>query len=542
MGHVTVRAYGRYLLVKKLAEGGMAEIFLAKQLGLEGFEKNVVIKRMLPHLSTGPDFVTMFLDEARLAASLAHPNIVQISDLGVADGCYFICMEYLPGEDLAAALRVAKRRSQPLPLAVVLRVVAEAAHGLHFAHEAVDAQGKPLRLVHRDVTPSNLFITYSGQVKVLDFGIAKAESQVAVTTAGVVKGKYQYLSPEQVRGEPVDRRSDLFALGVTLYESLTGVKPFARDNDLAVLRAVLEGQYQPVRALRPDLPPEVEQLVLRAMAPDADHRYPSAAELAADVERYLASLPAPSGSASLAAFMGGHFGEERKLARTRVESLDELAARGVFIPGRHSPLPQHPGDATRALGPPLVDGAAPVRAGRWRAAGLAALVAASVAGTLVAVRVLWPAPEPRPVVATRQAIDSGLSAPGLDAGSVEALDSGAPEDAGASEVDAGQVARKPPGAVQLTPILVSRAIAANKARFQRCFVVHEADLPARTGTLTLRFSIASSGRVSEASSDLEGTPVSSCVVGVVKSIAFPRHVHAEVRVPIALTWDLTQGR
>ena len=199
VGQVAVRPFGTYFLVRKLAEGGMAEIFLAKQVGVEGFERNVVIKRMLQHLSNVPDFVSMFLDEARLASRLAHPNIVQINDLGFADGCYFISMEYLPGEDFSTVLRTSARRREYVPYHVSLRVIAEAARGLHYAHEFTDAKGKPLNIVHRDISPSNIFISYTGQVKVLDFGIAKAESRVTNTTAGVVKGKYMYMSPEQAR-------------------------------------------------------------------------------------------------------------------------------------------------------------------------------------------------------------------------------------------------------------------------------------------------------------------------------------------------------
>jgi serine/threonine-protein kinase len=546
VGPMSVRAYGKYLLVKKLAEGGMAEIFLAKQVGLEGFEKNVVIKRMLPHLSGASDFVAMFLDEARLAASLAHPNIVQITDLGLADGCYFICMEHLPGEDLAAALRLARRKELKVPLVVLLRVFAQAAAGLHFAHEAVDSRGKPLKLVHRDVTPSNIFITYSGQVKMLDFGIAKAESRVATTTAGVVKGKYQYMSPEQARGDPVDRRADLFALGVSLYEGLTGVKPFARDNDLAVLRAVLEGQYQPIRALRPDLPLEVEQIVTRAMAQEAEHRYATALEVAEDLKRYLAASASPNGSMAVAAFMLDHFGEERMRARTRVESLDELAARGVFIPGRPSPLPQRPEDATRAL--PARAGEAPAPSGGVRrTVGLVALVAATAALSVGAVTLLRPAAGPAPAVLPPAEAVQATPLPVPDAALPEAADASAlvqapPVDAGPAAPEARPSPPRLAAPVELTPALVSRTITASKARFQRCFLQHQADLPARTGTLTVRFSIASSGRVTEATSDLEGTSVSGCVVAVVRTIGFPRHVDAEVRVPVALTWDLTQGR
>ncbi|HEY1087660.1 MAG TPA: serine/threonine-protein kinase, partial [Archangium sp.] len=314
---MAVKAYGKYFLIKKLAEGGMAEIFLAKQLGVEGFEKNVVIKRMLPHLTQVSDFVSMFLDEARLAATLTHPNIVQISDLGLADGCYYICMEYLAGEDFATVLRTAKRRQEHAPLNIVLKVLLEAAIGLHFAHEAVDPKGNPIKLVHRDISPSNIFITYGGQVKVLDFGIAKAESRITSTGAGVVKGKYQYMSPEQARGDAIDRRADVFSLGVSLYEALTGVRPFARDTDLAVLKAVLGNEVKPIRQLRPDLPAEVEAIVLKAMAPEPEDRYATALALAQDIERYIGATTSASGGQALPNFMAGFFGPERVKSKTR---------------------------------------------------------------------------------------------------------------------------------------------------------------------------------------------------------------------------------
>ncbi|MBL9039185.1 MAG: serine/threonine protein kinase, partial [Archangium sp.] len=232
MAQGPIQQYGKYFLVRKLAEGGMAEIFLAKQLGVEGFEKNVVVKRMLAHLSGRPDFVTMFLDEARLAASLSHPNIVQILDLGFEAGCYFIAMEYLAGEDMSAIIRTCASRRSLVPLPIALRIVADAARGLHFAHTVTDANGRPMNIVHRDVSPSNVFVTYTGQVKVLDFGIARAESRVSTTKAGVVKGKYQYMSPEQAAALPVDGRSDVYSLGVCLYEAVTNTRPFARDTDL----------------------------------------------------------------------------------------------------------------------------------------------------------------------------------------------------------------------------------------------------------------------------------------------------------------------
>ncbi|MCP3138525.1 protein kinase [Pyxidicoccus sp. QH1ED-7-1] len=339
-----LRPYGQYVLVRKLAEGGMAEIFLAKLLGADNFERNVVIKRMLPHLSNIPDFVEMFREEARLAAKLSHPNIVQIQELGFTEGCYYICMEYLAGEDFSTTLRLAGRRRQYVPFPVVLRVLIDAARGLHFAHEFCNEAGQPLNIVHRDISPSNLYLTYQGQVKVLDFGIAKAESRLVNTRTGVVKGKYMYMAPEQAQGKEVDRRSDVFALGVSLYEALTHVRPFSRENDLAVLNALMQGDFKRPRELRPDLPEELEAIVLKAMAFKPEDRYPSAEAFAEGLEAFLGEHLSASGTAQLGAFLRGHFGEERFTERTRIPTLATLTATygtegsPVQAPGAEGPL------------------------------------------------------------------------------------------------------------------------------------------------------------------------------------------------------------
>ncbi|MBJ6765383.1 protein kinase [Myxococcaceae bacterium JPH2] len=335
-----LRPYGQYVLVRKLAEGGMAEIFLAKLLGTDGFERNVVIKRMLPHLSNIPDFVEMFRDEARLAAKLSHPNIIQIHELGFTDGCYYICMEYLAGEDFSTTLRLAGRRRQYVPLPVVLRVLIDAAHGLHHAHEFTNEQGQSLHVVHRDISPSNLYLTYQGQVKVLDFGIAKAESRLVHTRTGVVKGKYMYMAPEQAQGLEVDRRADIFALGVSLYEAVTHVRPFARDNDLAVLNALTRAEFEPPRKLRADLPEVLEAIILKAMAGQRDDRYATAEEFAQDLEIFLAEyLRATGVPTTLAAFLRSHFGEERFTERTRIPTLATL---NVSHPAEGLPQPAAP--------------------------------------------------------------------------------------------------------------------------------------------------------------------------------------------------------
>jgi serine/threonine-protein kinase len=554
IGSMPVREYGKYMLVRKLAEGGMAEIFLAKQVGVEGFEKNVVIKRMLPHLSEVPDFVSMFLDEARLAATLSHPNVVQISDLGFADGCYFICMEYLAGEDFAAVIRVMRRRNMQVPLHITLRVLADAAAGLHYAHEATDQRGNPLNLVHRDVSPSNIFITYSGQVKMLDFGIAKAESRASTTSAGVVKGKYQYMSPEQGRGESVDRRSDVFSLGVSLYEALTGQRPFVRDSDLAVLKAVLEGQYEPVRLVRPDLPLEVESIVTRAMALEREHRFESALEFSTEIDKYLSSGTSSGGSRVLGEFMRSTFGEERTNSKLRIETLDELVSRGVDVPGRENPTspktdpgaliadePVPATDGTRAIGPPLTVAKEQQKRQRTLVLGVVGALLLGIGGTYALTRPtpvgpslvvdagVVVAPVPVPVV-----VDAG---PAVVAPPVPtAVDAG-----GLVTSDAGLKASAPVPArpISLTAAIVSKGISQNKGRIQACFKDHKADLPSSKGVIVVKFAIASTGKVTEATTDLPNTGVSRCIEAVVKSIGYPRHVDQEVRVPIQLEYDVS---
>ncbi|RKH76771.1 serine/threonine protein kinase [Corallococcus sp. AB045] len=346
-----LQPYGQYVLVRKLAEGGMAEIFLAKLLGADGFERNVVLKRMLPALSAIPDFVEMFRDEARLAAKLSHPHIVQIHELGFTDGCYYICMEYLAGEDFSTTLRLAGRRRQYVPLPVVMRVLIDAARGLHFAHTFTNEQGQPLHVVHRDVSPSNLYVTYQGQVKVLDFGIAKAESRLVQTRTGVVKGKYIYMAPEQAQGKEVDHRADVFSLGVSLYEAVTHVRPFSRENDLAVLNALLQGEFEKPRALRADLPEGLEAIILKAMAFKPEDRYATADEFADALEAFAAEFQGGAASApTLGTFLRNHFGEERVTEKTRIPTLATLTAARPTDPEFAAISPPVAGAGTHTYG------------------------------------------------------------------------------------------------------------------------------------------------------------------------------------------------
>lgn len=266
---------GKYEVIQRLAVGGMAELYLARAQGISGFEKLVVIKRVHPHLASDAGFIRMFLNEARLAATLDHPNVTSVMDIGMADGEHFFTMEYLHGEDLREVLQRAAPRGG-LPRECAIEVLRGVARGLHHAHERVGSDGRPLGMVHRDVSPSNVFVTYEGGVKVVDFGIAKAGALTKQTQAGTLKGKIGYMSPEACRGDPVDRRSDVFALGILLYETTTGRRLFFAESQYAVLNKIIEGRYAPPSAVVSDYPDELEAIVRRALAVDPDERYPTA--------------------------------------------------------------------------------------------------------------------------------------------------------------------------------------------------------------------------------------------------------------------------
>jgi serine/threonine protein kinase len=277
---------GKYQLVRRLAVGGMAEIFLARASGIEGFEKVVVLKSILGQHASDEQFVRMFLDEARLAATLHHPNVAQVFDIGRAGEQHFFTMEYVEGQDLRRIVEAAGKRPDGLPLEHAIAIVVGAAAGLHYAHERVGPDGVPLGIVHRDVSASNILVSYDGCVKVVDFGIAKAATHKAATRTGFIKGKVACMSPEQCRGETLDRRSDVFAIGVLLYELTTGKRPFEGENDYAILHQIVDKDVTPPSVHRPAYPPGLEALVLRALRRDRDDRYATAQELQIDLETF----------------------------------------------------------------------------------------------------------------------------------------------------------------------------------------------------------------------------------------------------------------
>ena len=274
---------GKYVVRRKLAEGGMAEIYLAAALGPEGFEKDVVIKRVRPGLAGDPDFVRMFIAEARVASRLNHANLVHIFDFDKHEDTYYLAMEYVRGHSLWELRRRCQERGVAIPPMLVAQIGMEVARGLAYAHRLADA-GHSLNLVHRDVTPHNVLLSFDGAVKLTDFGIAKAGG--AATTSGMLKGKFAYMSPEQGRGDGVDARTDVFALGVTLWELLTGARLFEGDGDVAVLRAVQERLIVPPARLNPGVSAALDAAVMRALERDLARRWPTAHEL----ERALAEV------------------------------------------------------------------------------------------------------------------------------------------------------------------------------------------------------------------------------------------------------------
>ena len=258
----------------------MAEILLGRLVGPSGFERPVVIKRILPHLAREESFVSMFLDEARIVAGIRHPNVVQVQEAGQEGGELFLAMEYLEGETASGLLkRLIVHDGEKLVPTLAAHIVAEACAGLHAAHELTDAEGEPINLVHRDVSPQNLFVTYAGQVKLLDFGIAKAADRITRTETGIIKGKHEYMSPEQCVGKPLDRRSDIFALGVVLFELLSGKRLFKRENQMAALYAICNEPIPSLLEVAPWVDARLEAVCMRALARKRDERFATALEL-----------------------------------------------------------------------------------------------------------------------------------------------------------------------------------------------------------------------------------------------------------------------
>ena len=318
---------GRYELLLPVAQGGMATVWAARQKGSRGFQKTVAVKTMLPALSDDPMFEKMFLEEAGLAANIHHPNVAEILDLGEQDEVLYIVMEWIDGEALSVLARVSKKNDILIPHRIALRIAAQACVGLHAAHELRDESDQLYGVVHRDVSPQNILVTYDGHVKLVDFGVAKATNRSGgETTAGQLKGKIPYMSPEQARGGQVDRRTDIFAMGIVLYRLATGVHPFAGDTDLVTMQNIISKPALPPRARNPGFPADLEQVLLKCLQKDADRRYQTMLDLDRALQEVLAK-EAPVTTEDIAMFvrtlMGDRGQKRRAQLRDAVRMLDE---------------------------------------------------------------------------------------------------------------------------------------------------------------------------------------------------------------------------
>src|SRR5215831_12636665 len=428
-GDDTVRRLGRYQIIGRLATGGMAEVYLALSGDLPGFRTLVVVKRILPHLASNAQFIRMFLDEARLAALLDHPNIVRIIEVGHDGEDYFLVMELVQGKPLSAVLRKAAKEKSPLTPALAAFVVAQAANGLGYAHNLVDSDGQPLNVVHRDVSPQNVLVSFEGAVKMIDFGIARALGRVSETSPGGLKGKIEYMAPEQASAEEVDLRADVFALGVVLWEALTGRRLFRRETELATMRAIVDDPIPRPSEMVP-VSPQLEAIVMRALEKRRGARFQTAQEMALSLERYAFGSEGFS-PLQLATYMKGLFATEFAQWKKTVSSAMDMETKpgqqsGTAFPLLRPDLPtrgptvalRKGHSATGEVNTAAADrglrrssreqvGGAPSRRDRlWVYGGVGALALISVTGVLVL---------SRPPGARRGAVDRAAASPAASA-------------------------------------------------------------------------------------------------------------------------------
>ncbi|HEX3759944.1 MAG TPA: serine/threonine-protein kinase [Kofleriaceae bacterium] len=324
--------FGKYSLVARLATGGMAEIFLARLQGAAGFEKLVCIKRILPHLARDRQFVAMFLDEARIAARITHPNVCQVFELGEIQGSYYLAMEYLEGVPLACFRRNDYYGPEPDPR-LVAGIAIQACEGMHHAHQLRNTDGSVMEVVHRDMSPQNLFVTADGIVKVLDFGIAKIHDATIRTTTGAIKGTYAYMAPEQLRGERVDRRTDVFALGIVMWETLARRHLFKRDTEFLTFQAITSEPIEDICAIRPDVSPALSSVIMTALARDRGERFPTARMLGEAIAAAVQPLTGSAISEEIQRAFPNELAEQAELIRVAREggSFDLDVERGPSV-------------------------------------------------------------------------------------------------------------------------------------------------------------------------------------------------------------------
>jgi serine/threonine-protein kinase len=316
----------RYRVLERLASGGMAEVFLAESAGIEGFKKQVAIKRVLPQLSEKKRFIAMFLDEARLSAHLSHSNVAQVFDIGVGDNAYFIVMEYVDGADLKAVIESMTKGGQTFPVEAACFIAAKICEGLTYAHELRGPDGQPLQIVHRDMSPPNVLMTKHGEVKIVDFGLAKATSQLEKSEAGIIKGKFGYLSPEAAQGLEIDQRTDIFAVGIILWEMLAGRRLFLGETDFGTVKMVQEAKIPKL----PNVPKDLEPILARALAREPAARYSSARDLGRDLTAFLYRHGRPVSAYDVAEYVRTAMAMRKKAQPDKASIIDKLIEEALL--------------------------------------------------------------------------------------------------------------------------------------------------------------------------------------------------------------------
>ncbi len=323
------QVFGRYLLLDKVASGGMAEVWRAKLSGEAGFQRIIAIKKILPHVAEDQEFISMFTDEANITSRLQHANIGQVYEFSKIGDTFYIAMEYISGKDLKTVWSYNRSRKSTLPLELAAFIVARMADGLDYAHRLTDNFGQDAGIVHRDVSPQNVLLSWDGEVKVIDFGIAKAQEKSGRTRPGTLKGKFAYMSPEQIRGLNLDGRADIFALGVVLYEMCTGERGFSAESEFSLLEMVRNVEIKPPTIVNRDIPAELERIIYKALAKDREHRYQTGAELSEELQRFLIMKGKPPSRQELSRYLRENFTVDFEKERARLESYKEISLDDV---------------------------------------------------------------------------------------------------------------------------------------------------------------------------------------------------------------------
>jgi eukaryotic-like serine/threonine-protein kinase len=320
----------RYRVIEKLESGGMAEVFRAESEGLQGFRKQVAIKRVLPNLSSKKKFISMFLDEARLSAQLSHSNCVQVFDIGVGDNAFFIVMEFVDGGNLKSIVEHIKKIGRDFPVEAAVYISLEICKGLAYAHELTDSSGAPLHIVHRDMSPPNVLITKYGEIKIVDFGLAKANSQLEKSEPGIIKGKFSYLAPEAAMGQDVDARTDIFAIGIILWELLAGQRLFLGDTDFQTVKKVQSAHVPSISQINKKVPKDLEAIMARTLAREPSARYQTARELGGDLTRFLFKFGVPVSTFEIGKLVQGAMKERQAKKPIQASIIDKLIEEALF--------------------------------------------------------------------------------------------------------------------------------------------------------------------------------------------------------------------